>query len=296
MPTNPAATCAWCKGPLPPTARRDSKCCSVRCRQARHRFLTQVGRAEPVAAGHPRRLAYADPPYPGLSKRYYGDHRDYAGEVDHVELVAHLETFDAWALSTSARALQHVLGLCPSTVRVAAWVRGERPNQAAVVPQNAWEPVILGGDLTTRRVALDHGSPVAEDLPDASRATAAPGDASAAALHDASPSPAYDVSTWLPRRLDALVYHSRPRTTDPDRVIGAKPATFCGWLFRVLDAQPGDELVDVFPGSGGVSRAWAAYVAGDPFAVVDPDELSRLEAADPSRVDVELPFDVTGPA
>lgn len=36
---------------------------------------------------------------------------------------------------------------------------------------------------------------------------------------------------------------------------GAKPQGFCQWLFEVLNLQPGDELVDLFPGSGAVGRA-----------------------------------------
>ena len=63
------------------------------------------------------------------------------------------------------------------------------------------------------------------------------------------------------RRVDALVHTSRPRLTDPDRVVGAKPAAFCYWLFTLLGLRPGDELVDLFPGSGGVARAWA-YASG----------------------------------
>ena len=51
-------------GPIPERARRDAICCSVRCRQARHRFLRAAGQAGPVAGGRPLRLAYADPPYP----------------------------------------------------------------------------------------------------------------------------------------------------------------------------------------------------------------------------------------
>jgi len=57
--------CAWCENPIPAKARRDAVCCSVRCRQARHRFLRAVGHADLVAPGRPLRLAYADPPYPG---------------------------------------------------------------------------------------------------------------------------------------------------------------------------------------------------------------------------------------
>lgn len=29
------------------------------------------------------RIAYADPPYPGQARKHYGQHPDYAGEVDH---------------------------------------------------------------------------------------------------------------------------------------------------------------------------------------------------------------------
>ena len=48
------------------------------------------------------RLAYADPPYPGQAKRWYEDHPDYGGEVDHAQLVERLESYDGWALHTSA--------------------------------------------------------------------------------------------------------------------------------------------------------------------------------------------------
>jgi len=40
---------------------------------------------------------------------------------------------------------------------------------------------------------------------------------------------------------------------------GAKPREFCRWLFRVLGARPDDELVDLFPGSGAVARAWEEF-------------------------------------
>src|SRR5262249_33122938 len=137
------------------------KCCSVRCRQARHRFTTAVGQAEPVAAGRALRLAYADPPYPGKA-HLYRDHPDYAGEVDHAALIRRLGLYDGWALSTSAAALPAVLARCPPGVRVAAWPRGERPTPSRW-PLNAWEPVIyhggravdpsrVDGELQARRV------------------------------------------------------------------------------------------------------------------------------------------------
>ena len=238
--------CAWCHGEIPAGKRRDAVTCSKRCRQARHRFTRGVGTAgvTPVDPGRARRIAYADPPYPGLSARYYGDHPDFDGEVDHAELVASLvASYDTWALSTSAAALQEVLAVCPPGVRVAAWVRGARENKGATGPLTSWEPVIYGGQLLTRRVHLVDSTdlsrvderPVAENLLDGS-----------------------DLQT---RRVDSLVAGVAARTTDPKRVVGAKPAAFCGWLFRLLDARPGDVFVDVFPGSGGVARAWETYTS-----------------------------------
>lgn len=39
---------------------------------------------------------------------------------------------------------------------------------------------------------------------------------------------------------------------------GRKPIAFCAWLFDCLGMLPGDRLVDLFPGTGVVSRAWAS--------------------------------------
>lgn len=78
--------------------------------------------------------------------------------------------------------------------------------------------------------------------------------------------PAY---AWEP----VLVYGGRPRTRGMNTVrdwlaanitlqrglSGVKPDAFCYWLFEVLGMQAGDELADLFPGSGAVSRAWERY-------------------------------------
>jgi len=50
--------CAWCRNPIPARARRDAVCCSVRCRQARHRFLRAAGYAGQVT-GRPVMLSVA---------------------------------------------------------------------------------------------------------------------------------------------------------------------------------------------------------------------------------------------
>lgn len=40
---------------------------------------------------------------------------------------------------------------------------------------------------------------------------------------------------------------------------GAKPERFCSWVFDVLGLRPGDEFVDLFPGTGAVSEAWTEW-------------------------------------
>lgn len=244
-----ALSCAWCRELLSATARRDARFCSQRCRQAAHRFTRAVVHDVRHDGSSAMRFAYADPPYPGLADRYYGDHPDFAGEVNHAALVRYLSSpgrFDGWALSTSAVALPAVLALCAGLpVRVAAWIRGGRTNARPRGPLSSWEPVVYAGGR----------------------------DGSA--------------------RLDSLTFVARARTTDPDRVVGAKPATFIRWMFELLGAQPGDELEDLFPGSGGVTRAWELYSsslaesdtsrgsAGD-ASCASPSDASHLQADDAS--------------
>ncbi|MDF2991867.1 MAG: hypothetical protein K0S37_2381 [Microbacterium sp.] len=268
-----ARKCAWCRREIPANLRVDAICCSVRCRQARHRFTSGVGVATDVG-NDVLRLAYADPPYPGKSRRYYGSHPDFAGEVDHRRLVEQLNGYDGWALSTSASALQDVLALCPPGSRVAPWVRGERPTRSAG-PLNAWEPVIYWGgrrDASRSTTAGEKVSPapggrVVPSSSNASRhagaarpvAIAGADDASRSAAADASLVAAADASPGSSRRVDVLIYRPGARTTDPSRVIGAKPAAFCRWMFDLLGAEPQDEFVDIFAGSGGVARAWDVF-------------------------------------
>ncbi len=84
----------------------------------------------------------------------------------------------------------------------------------------------------------------------------------------------YPLSAWEPvvysggrqlpgaRRANSVVCGPGPLSTLPGRVIGAKPAAVCRWIFGLIGAAPGDTLDDLFPGSGAVARAWAAYTGG----------------------------------
>lgn len=256
-------SCAWCGAALEATLRRDAKFCSQRCRQASHRFGRAVGKAQ--RASSPMRLAIADPPYPGKA-HLYRDHPDYAGEVDHDELIGRLCCdYDGWALATSMEALPLVLSIAVShakAVRTAPWIRGGR-NCRSAHPNNDWEAVVYWGgrQVVSPRGSRDTSRPGPRDAsPPGAR------DASGAAQHDASREYSGDMSC-LPasrkRRSDVLIYTGRARTTDPNRVIGAKPAVWCRWVFDLMGAQIGDSLDDLYPGSGGITRAWRIFTESD---------------------------------
>lgn len=223
--------CAWCLGPIPGGKRRDAQTCSQRCRQAKARFA--VSPAAPRHVGGTIRVAYADPPYPGLARRYYG-----CEEVDHRQLVAELAAGfpDGWALSTSSDALEDVLAICRAAdvhPRTAAWVRGSRSSRA-YRPRNAWEPLLVVGG---RPVLLEPGE-----------------------------------------QLDDVLVHRGRQRSHPGALVGMKPAAFCEWMFRQLGLRQGDELVDLYPGSGAVGRAWDLYASP-----VDDGDTSQLEHSDTSR-------------
>lgn len=133
----PERRCLWCEGELAPLQLRY---CSKLCRQTAWRSR-QLAVAEDLG-DTPKRLCYGDPPFVGLSRRYYRDEPTFGGEVDHAALIARLATFDGWALSCSAKSLRALLPLCPPEARVAPWVK---PNGVPGVNRgasNAWEAVI----------------------------------------------------------------------------------------------------------------------------------------------------------
>jgi hypothetical protein len=174
-------------------------------------------------------MAYADPPYPGQSKKHYEHHEDYAGEVDHRLLVDRLVTKypDGWALSTSSPALFYVQtllagrhGLHPMDLetfrggdyRVMAWVKPFAAFKQNVRVAYAWEPVIV--------------------------------------------KPAERLEGAMPTR-DFVA----EAITMQRGLTGAKPQAFCFWLFAAMGLRGCDELHDLFPGSGAVSAAWDSWRA-----------------------------------
>lgn len=57
---------------------------------------------------------------------------------------------------------------------------------------------------------------------------------------------------------------------------GAKPEAVCMWAFEMLGAHPDDELVDLFPGTGAVGKAWDKWRLR--FTLPAADRLEALSA------------------
>jgi hypothetical protein len=53
-------------------------------------------------------------------------------------------------------------------------------------------------------------------------------------------------------------------------VVGAKPEGFCRWLFEVLNIHPGDELIDLYPGTGIVTESLARFLDRGEMALQTP--------------------------
>lgn len=85
------------------------------------------------------KLAYADPPYEGQSKKHYG-----GVEVNHHQLIRTLEReYDGFALSLKSNSLATLLPMFNSSVRVCAWLKPYAVIKKNVNPYYSWEPVII---------------------------------------------------------------------------------------------------------------------------------------------------------
>lgn len=169
-------------------------------------------------------MAYADPPYVGQSKRHYSEHADYAGEVDHQQLIDRLERDypDGWALSASSPSLRYLLPLCPKDVRVMAWIKPFGAYKRNIRVAYVWEPVIV---RCARRLEGTH--PTRDFI-----------------LAEDEDSEVFAESIAMRKGLS-----------------GVKPERLCFWLFNVMGLRPSDTLDDIFRGSGAVSDAWIKWVA-----------------------------------
>lgn len=240
--------CAWDGEPIAVKARRDAIYCSKRCRQAAHRFGKPIRHARATRDTSRGAARFGYADPPYPEKAFY-----YVDHPDYGGEVDHEQLI--------------------------AWMVDEFPDGWALSTSAEALPAVLSLCPTSEvRVA--------------------------AWVTGERPGPSYGpLSAWEPvivyrgrqylspvdeRRIDALVHGVTARTTDPNWVIGAKPATFCRWMFDLLGALPGDDLVDLFPGSGGVTRAWEIYTSlGDRHATgvasAGGRDASKEYSADPSR-------------
>jgi hypothetical protein len=171
------------------------------------------------------RFAYADPPYIGMAKRHYS-HDPACAEVDHAELIARLVTDfpDGWALSASSPSLGIILPLCPYGYRIAVWCKSFCAFKKGVRPCYAWEPVIFYGGRNP-----SNG-------------------------HKHAP-PEKNGKQTTPK--DFIV---EPITLQKG-LVGAKPEKVCRWILELLNVQSGDEVIDLFPGTGIMGRVAADITA-----------------------------------
>ena len=65
----------------------------------------------------------------------------------------------------------------------------------------------------------------------------------------------------------------------PGAMVGMKPPQFAVWMFSQLGARPGDELVDLYPGSGAIGEAWRRYAAAAARTSASTRDTSRSASA-----------------
>jgi hypothetical protein len=165
------------------------------------------------------RIGYADPPYPGCAHLYKA-HPDYAGEVDHRELVERLQRdYDGWVLHTHVAGLrmmerEHILP--PEGIRICQWFKPFAAFKRNVKIAYAYEPVII----KSCRPPVVPSEEVSRD--------------------------------WIEEAVKENITMKKGLT-------GVKPARVCHWAFQLVGALPGDELHDMYPGTGAVTDAWLSW-------------------------------------
>lgn len=172
-------------------------------------------------------FAYADPVYLGCSKLYPEHPESYVWDDPerHRQLVEQLvsEFPDGWAMSLSMPSLRTILPMCPEDARVAAWVKTFCAFKKGVRPCYAWEPVIIWRGRNPSIVA--------------------------------HPPPVKGGKQTTPKDFTITEGPALPQPiTLKKGLTGAKPEAFCEWVLDLLNVCPGDEVVDLFPGTGVMGR------------------------------------------
>lgn len=180
-------------------------------------------------------FAYADPPYLGCCALYEHDHGSdglcWDDPTTHALLVQRLgvQYPDGWAMSASSPSLRTILPFVTQPHRIGAWVKTFVAFKKGVRPCYAWEPVIFVGGRNPNA-----GFPHAP--PERGGKQNTPKD--------------FFISEHGEDEWNVI---ASPITLKKG-LTGAKPEAFCGWVLDLLNVQPGDTVIDVFPGTGVMGR------------------------------------------
>lgn len=190
-----------------------------------------------MASSASMKFAYADPPYLGccrLYDHYHPDDRCWDDLSTHMALIERLvrEFPDGWALSCTSGSLRSLLPLCPDDSRVGPWVKTFGAFKRGVRPAYMWEPVIFRG-------GRNPSNGYSHKPPEKNGKQTTPKDFAIISAGDLLAEP----------------------ITLKKGLTGAKPEAFCEWVLDLLNVLPGDEVVDLFPGTGTMGRVASELVA-----------------------------------
>jgi hypothetical protein len=273
-----AQNCGWCDQPMPSGLRPEAIFCSKRCRQASSRFGLGIERATVLlegleVAGRPGDTS-PDTTAPAVATRRGSSRARSRRDVSPVDAAAPRSRRPQ---TTGRGSLRLAYADPPYPGKAGLYPEGEEVDHRALVDRLVAE-FPNGWALSTSASALQ------------AVLALCPADVRVCSWHrqirrTRSRRP---LSAWEPlivyggRELptnvtqtatDALAYAGRYRTF-PGAMTGMKPPQFAVWMFAQLGALPGDELVDLFPGSGAVSRAWERYTR-QPGGNVSPGSAAR---------------------
>lgn len=266
----PVETCAWCHQPLPPGLRPEARHCGKRCRQASSRFALGVRRSKVLP-----NLVDASDTSPDTTAPAEATGRDSLARSHS----------DASPVDQAARRgrQRHVAGALrlayadpPYPGKAGLYPEGEEVDHRALIDRLLSE-FPAGWALSTSASALQN---ILALCPPGVRVCS--WHRQIRYTRSRRPLSAWEALIVLGGRelpsnvtqtaTDALSYAGRYRTY-PGALIGMKPPQFSVWMFAQLGALPGDQLVDLFPGSGAVTAAWERYT------LVDARDVSRRSAA-----------------
>jgi hypothetical protein len=204
------------------------------------------------------KVAYLDPVYLGCGRLYpeHPDSKIWDDQETHRALIDSAVELcpDGWALSLSVPSLRVILPMCPTDVRIGSWVKTFCAFKKGVRPCYAWEPVIFwrgrnknppvpekGGKQVTPKDFLLDDTQEDADMADLVEELYRGSPSVLRGGFDAPDSPAFAGPITLKKGLT-----------------GAKSEKFCDWVLDLLNVQAGDEVVDLFPGTGVMGRVAAA--------------------------------------